>query len=288
MKYARRMMIAALLVFAALPALAAPSASVEQRVDTIKRALAPEKQGGVFDFADLLKSGGENELRDLARRLEGEGLRVWFVTVPPGEPADQVANGVYNGLGMDAQDLLIVFNSRQVYGRSLALQGQPEAFTQAFEESKRAFNEYRAKGLAEYATRLKARIDARATAQRARAAEARQATERSRRLSIIVPLLIVLAAGLLFGFARSRRVATRNQVYATRLREATDLLGAAALEADRHPARAHDARVAELSERLTELRRSPQREDTRGIDLLISDARGLLVDVRKDDQQPTA
>jgi hypothetical protein len=226
--------------------------------------------------------------------------------VPPDEPANVVAESLYRRLNMDARDLLIVFNSRQVYGKSLALKGHPEAFQQALAEAKPAFRQYYAKGLAEYAKRLEARISPGAgstqapgtgpegevapasptdTVANSPPVDVRRGGGSWGRVALVVLVLAILVVGLAVGVSNRQRVGGQERIYQARLTEATDLLSEAAIEADRHPVEAHNDRLAELSERLEELRRSPQREDTRAVDLLVGDARGLLVDVRKEGRQ---
>jgi len=123
----------------------------------IESKLAYEEDGGVFDFGEYLKSGGRRELAALADDFRVDGLRLWVVTLPKEYPSNN-AERIYSNLSLTERDVLIVFNSEQVYGKSLALKGEKELFVKYLAESRRHFNQYWAKGLANYAALIKGRI----------------------------------------------------------------------------------------------------------------------------------
>jgi len=136
------------------------SAQGADPVPAMQRQLAREAHGGVFDFGRLLKPGAVRELQALARDFEGGGLRLWVVTVPA-DVQVHVAERLYASLSMTENDLLIVFNGRQAYGRTDALKGDPQAFKDALQQSRGDFSVYWGKGLGTFATILRARIEER-------------------------------------------------------------------------------------------------------------------------------
>jgi hypothetical protein len=123
----------------------------------VQAKLAYEESGGVFDFGGYLKGGGERELAALADEFRQDGLRLWIVTLPEEYPANN-AERIYSNLSFDEKDVLIVFNLKEVYGKALALKGEKELFVEYLAESRRYFNQYWAKGLANYASLIKGRI----------------------------------------------------------------------------------------------------------------------------------
>src|SRR5438445_3748616 len=98
-------------------------------VNQVEDALRAGRGGAVYDLGHLLKPGGVRELQQKADQLRAGGVNVYFVTVPKGSTnASALAETVYQDLNMGTDDLLIVFVGRQVYVKSLALQGDPQAF----------------------------------------------------------------------------------------------------------------------------------------------------------------
>jgi len=121
------------------------------------------------------------------------------VTVPKGTAADGIAETVYRDLGMGGGDLLVVFDGRQVYGKAIALQGQPQAFQDAFREAAPGFKLYYARGLAQFVDALRDRILSRQAAADTDVAATRQRAYLFWGVGIVV-LLVVLAF-----FLRPRR-----------------------------------------------------------------------------------
>ena len=194
------------------------------------------------------------------------------MTVPKGSTnAAALAETVYQDLNMGASDVLIVFDGRQVYGKSLALQGEPQAFRDAFQAARRGFRLYYAKGLAQFAQALADRISQR----RGASAAAEQAAVRRGNLiwGIIVGVIVLVIA--VATVARVRQgVATRRE-YSRRLGEAEAIYDRITLNM---PAATCQARIssewADLDDRL---RRGREHKDTTTADLdqLIADLRKL-------------
>src|SRR5947209_459802 len=123
----------------------------EVLVNQIETALA-SRQGGVYDLGHLLKPGGIRELQQKVAQLQGSGGRIYIVTVPRSSTnVPAAAETVYRDLNMGADEVLILFDGKQVYGKSLALKGDPQAFQEAFREAQPGFRLYYAKGLAQFA-----------------------------------------------------------------------------------------------------------------------------------------
>src|SRR5690242_10302996 len=89
---------AVMLLLTAAPLLAAPTVPA-QDVETVARALSSAQNGGVFDLSHLLKPGGIGELQDLSQQVAAKGRRVWFVTVPPEDSSQTMAEEAYGRLG---------------------------------------------------------------------------------------------------------------------------------------------------------------------------------------------
>ena len=97
----------------------------EALVREIEDALRAKPQEVVYDFGHLLQSAGVTELRQLAEGFRADGLHFYFVTVPANSlNVDSLAESVYGDLRMTAHDVLLTFDSRRVYGKTLALQGE--------------------------------------------------------------------------------------------------------------------------------------------------------------------
>lgn len=239
-------------------------------VGSLIQRMAPEEHGGVFDAGHLLKPGGIRELETLARQWEGRGRRLWIVTVPAEVSPDSAAEQIYGSLNLGERDVLIVLSPRRVYAKTAALEGERETLTRMAEESRRAFNTYRAKGLAEYASRIETRIEER------RRGQARN------RSDLIAGFLFGVTAGLVvIVVVRKRRREARARAYEARLAEATDILGEAAVEYDLGASREQSDRVAELGARLEAARSAARRDDTTELDALVRDARALLEELRR-------
>jgi hypothetical protein len=142
-----------------------PAGAQAELVQRVEDSLRAGKEQPVHDLGKLLKPGGVRELELLAREFRAGGLTVRFVTLPKksADPA-ALAETVYRDLKYGPGDLLVVFDGSRVYGKSLALQGEPEAFRQAAADARPGFRLYYAKGLALFAQSLRDRIQARRTA----------------------------------------------------------------------------------------------------------------------------
>jgi hypothetical protein len=142
----------------------------EGLIKQIEDGLRARSGGAVYDFGRLLKPGGVAELQQLAEQFQSDHLNLSFVTVPQGSTSvDALAESVYQDLNMTEDDVLIVFDGKRVYGKTLALKGEPQAFQDALGEARPAFQLYHAKGLARFAESLHTRI-----VQKRGAAESRQ------------------------------------------------------------------------------------------------------------------
>jgi hypothetical protein len=253
-------------VSALCPALA----QQEDLVGTLIPQMAREEHGGVFDAGHLLKPGGVRELEALARQWEGRGRRLWIVTVLAEVSPDAAVERIYGSLNLGERDVLIVLSPRRVAAKTTALPGERETLTRLAQESRRAFNTYRAKGLAEYANRIEARILER---QRARARW---------RAGMLTGLVLGLLVGtVVIAMARKWKREARERAYAARLAEATDILGEAAVEYDLGASREQSDQVAALGARLEAARSATRRDDTTELDALIREARALLEELRR-------
>src|SRR6266571_1978464 len=134
----------------------------EALVHQIEHALAARHGGGVYDLGHLLKPGGIKELQQRVEQLQAGGVSVFIVTVPKDTGnVPQLGEAIYRDLNMTADEVLIVFDGKQVYGKSLALQGEPQAFQETLKEAQPAFHLYYAKGLAQFAQSIADRINQR-------------------------------------------------------------------------------------------------------------------------------
>src|SRR5260370_20857275 len=178
-------------------------------VSQVENALRAGKGGAVYDLGHLLKPGGVRELQQKAEQLRAGGVNVYFVTVPKGSTnASALAETVYQDLNMGTDDLLIVFDGRQVYGKSLALQGAPQVFRVAFHAARPGFQLYYAKGLAQFAQAVANRINQR----RGGEAAAQEAAVRRGNLiwAPVVGVVILMRGIAAFSRGQEGRVARRD------------------------------------------------------------------------------
>src|SRR5882672_2986624 len=120
----------------------------EALVREIEDALRAKPQEVVYDFGHLLQPAGVMELRQLAEGFRADGLHFYFITVPTNSlNVDSLAESVYGDLRMTAHDVLLAFDSKRVYGKTLALQREPQAFQEALRTAQPGFKLYYAKGL---------------------------------------------------------------------------------------------------------------------------------------------
>ena len=166
----------------------------EGLVKQVEDALRTKDSDAVYDFGKLLTPGGAVELRQRAAQFRASGLNVYFVTVPKDSTnVDALAESVYRNLAMTANDILIVFDGKQVYGKTLALKGEPQAFQDAFKDAQPSFMLYHAKGLAHFALSLHDRIVQRRAIE---AAEMETTAKRRRALWAIGLFVLLLGVGV--------------------------------------------------------------------------------------------
>ena len=262
--------------------------SQEALVGEIEGALRAKPHEVVYDFGHLLKPGGVTELRQLAEGFRADGLRFYFVTVPPSSmDVGGLAESMYGDLQMTANDVLLTFNSTRVYGKTLALKGEPQAFEDALRAAQPGFRLYNAKGLALFAQSLRDRIVQRRANE---VAQQHAAVERQRLLWASVVVLLVAAVSIVVYRQWQRRSVARQQ-YDDRLKEAELLfqqvsvnmpLGGLSLQevAPDHTDDAHHDMASAFLQLDGELRRCQQRS---GITLAAVDR--LIVDLQKFNKQ---
>jgi hypothetical protein len=189
----------------------------EVLVGEIEGALQAKPHEVVYDFGHLLKPAGVTELRQLEEGFRADGLHFYFITVPPGSmDVGGLAESVYRDLQMTANDVLLIFDSTRVYGKTLALKGEPQAFADALRAAQPGFRLYHAKGLALFAQSLHDRI----VQRRAHEIAQQHATiERQRLLWGGVAVLLVAAVSIVAYRQWQRRSVVRQQ-YDNRLKEA--------------------------------------------------------------------
>jgi len=240
-------------------------------VSQVEDALRAGKGGAVSDLGHLLKPGGVQELQQKAEQLRAQGINVYFVTVPRGSTnVPALAETVYQDLKMGPDDLLIVFDGRQVYGKTLALQSEPQAFRDALQAARPGFRMYYAKGLALYAQAIADRVN------QQRGAEAAQEQESVRRKNLIwmavvgvIVLVLVLAT-----YSRVRQGVVARRGYSQRLQEAEAIYDRITINMPGAAPAAVTSEWANLDERL---RRGREHRDTttENLDELIADLRKL-------------
>src|SRR5690242_3546394 len=107
-----------LVIFACSPVL-----GQQELVQKVEDAIRQDSSD-VHDFGHFLKPGGVIELEQKADQLKADELKTEFVTVPkdttnPGA----LAETVYRDLNKGPKDLIVVYDGKSVYGKTLALQG---------------------------------------------------------------------------------------------------------------------------------------------------------------------
>jgi hypothetical protein len=234
----------------------------------IQAKLAYEDSGGVFDFGGYLKGGGERELAALADEFQEDGLRLWIVTIPEEYPANN-AEKLYSNLSFTEEDILIVFNSKQVYGKALALKGEKELFIKYLAESRRYFNQYWAKGLANYAELIKGRIMEKK--------EKKQLYHNLLIYSVIGVIAAVFLAVLIAVYVARRR---SRIAYQEKLSQLDLLYGELGERIEYLDTDKYTDRFLELSERREKLGSSKKEMKTEA-DRLINDMQSLLSELDK-------
>jgi uncharacterized membrane protein YgcG len=240
-------------------------------VSQVEGALRAGKGGAVYDLGHLLKPGGVRELQQKADQLRAGGVNVYFVTVPKGSTnASALAETVYRDLNMGTDDLLLVFDGQQVYGKSLALQGDPQAFRDAFQAARPGFRLYYAKGLAQFAQAVADRINQRRGAE---AAEQDAAVRRGDLIWAAIVGVILLVIGIA-AFSRVKQRIVARRAYDQRLRTAEEVFDRITINLPGAAPEAVNSEWARLDERL---RQGREHRDTTTADLdqLIADLRRL-------------
>ncbi len=230
------------------------------------------KKGGVFDFGPLLAPDKVNELQRKVAQYQAQGLKVYFILLPRSTSrgdVDAMAEAVYRDLQMSSQDLLIVFNGRRVYGKTLALKGDPSAFQKALEEARPAFKLDYAKGLAQFAGSLVEQIRLRQAQEVAQ----KQAVVNRRRflgLALLGGLLLVLGAIL---YPKMRQQLITRKAYKERLQQAEHLFDRITLKMPENVPQDLTAEYLRLDQKLNRLRRG--RGTLEEIDQLITRLKDL-------------
>jgi uncharacterized membrane protein YgcG len=240
-------------------------------VSQVEDALRAGRWGAVYDLGKLLKPGGVRELQQKADQLRATGVNVYFVTVPKGSTnAAALTETVYQELNMGTDDLLIVFDGQQVYGKSLALQGDPQAFRDAFQAARPGFRLYYAKGLAQFAQAVADRINQRRGGE---AAEQEASVRRNNLIWAAIVGVVILIMGVA-AFSRVKLGMVARREYGQRLRTAEEIFDRITISMPGAAPEAINSEWARLDERL---RRGRAHEGTTSPDLdqLIADLRKL-------------
>lgn len=232
-------------------------------IGRVRRDLATQTRGGVFDYGELLKVGGERELGQLVEEFRREGLRLWFVTLPKSFNPNGAAEALYADLSMTEQDLLIVFNGQGCYGKTLALKGEPDVFREAFQQSRRSFHLYYAKGLGHFARLLGERI------------QHHRRTEQTGQ-TVLAALLVALMLGLIVAVAYRpyRRMAEARRRSHHQLQHAKDLLVKVTLKMGVDAPREVCEELLRLDKQLGQVRKGGMRSP-QDLDKLIADLEDL-------------
>ncbi len=256
MKYPRVLLVSLVLL------VRAHAQTGETLLRQVVNSVGPGKSGAVHDFGRLLKPGGISELEQVADELAKQKLRVRFVTVPPGTTeVGALTETAYRDAQLGANDLLIVFDGRRVYGKTLALEGERAAFDQAFKEAAPGFKLYAAKGMSAFAQAIQRRIADRgaraaATAEASRAQAAELAERRSAWLRFLVGVPTIVTFGLL-GFVLYRRMRLSSDVreaYRAQIAQADLSYQRVALKLPKEASAEFRDEFLRLSKELTQLR----------------------------------
>jgi uncharacterized membrane protein YgcG len=222
----------------------------EALVTQIESALA-SRQSGVYDLGHLLKPGGVRELQQKLAQLQGSGGRIYIMTIPRDSTNVQaLAETVYRDLNMGPDEVLILFDGRRVYGKSLALKGNPQAFQEAFREAQPGFRLYYAKGLAQFAQAIVDRINQRQQGQTAE----EQAAARRTNILWAVGLLVAFLIGAAVAFPRVKQRVAVRQAYDARLHSAEQVFDRITINMPGKPSETVNAEWVRLDEELRRLR----------------------------------
>jgi len=233
-------------------------------IEDIEHFLAHAESGGVFDFGQYLKGGGIGELKELCGSFYEEGFRLWIITIPSSMPVN-VAERIYGNMNYDEKDILIVFKPRRLYGKTLALKGEPEKFKEYVEQSRKAFKRYIASGLKNYALLIKNRI-----LERRKEAVIAQ----SRRGTVFRIVSILFGLGIIGGIAAFIFLVPmrRRKIYREQVETASALLGEISMT--EIPERFENS-FLELSSKVDAYKMSENYRDREKVEQLVEKLEGL-------------
>lgn len=254
---------------------AARSIAQEQLVQKVETALGAANADPVQDFGHFLKPQGKAELERDAGRLKNDGINVRYVTVPKQTvDAGPMAETIYRDLKMGKGDLLVVFDGKQVYGKSLALEGDRQAFTNAAKEAQAGFKLYYARGLQQFADSLDGAIVQHRHAEVAAKAASLQRIEVIAGGAVLVAVLAIVV--VIVRFVRGRIVAAK--AFINKLHHAEKLFERIALKMPDAAPRAVRSRFVRLGEELTKAKSAKWGERGK-IDRIVEDCKALENDI---------
>ena len=247
----------------------------EQLVQKVETALGGTGAAPVQDFGHLLKPQGKLELERDAARLKQDGINVRYVTVPKETvDAGPMAETVYRDLKLGKGDLLVVFDGKQVYGKSLALEGDRQAFTNAAKEAQAGFKLYYARGLQQFADSLDGAIVQHRHAEVAAKAANQQRIEVIAGGAVLVAVLAIVV--VVVRFVRGRIAAAK--AFINKLHHAEKLFERIALKMPDAAPRAVRSRFVRLGEELTKAKGAKRGEHGK-IDRIVEDCKTLESDL---------
>jgi hypothetical protein len=241
-----------------------------ESVEDIEHVLAYQDSGGIFDFGNYLKGGGIKELNELCQSFNEEGFRLWLITIPKSMPVN-VAERIYGNMNYDEKDILIVFKPRRLYGKTLALKGEPEKFKEYVQKSRKAFKRYIAYGLEHYALLIKNRILERRE-ESIRAKSRRGSIVRT--VSIFLGLAVV--GGIIYVFVLMPR--RRKKIYQQQIEKSSTLLGEISMMDI--PEKFENS-FLELSSKLDGYRKSENYGATKRIEEIMDDMKKLKTRIKE-------
>jgi hypothetical protein len=176
---------AAILALAVAAAAATAVAAVAAPVDLVAVAgTLAGTDGGLHDATGRYDSAALAPVRDALRTHGRAGRRLWILIVPDDVDLQPALDTVAGRLAPRDEDLVVVASRKGVRARAPGLSGQPEAFSAAFEASRRELAADLPRGTARFADRL---VEAVASGRR-----------RSSVAFALVGLVLVLGAGAAF------------------------------------------------------------------------------------------
>lgn len=235
-------------------------------IEDIEHTLAYQDSGGIFDFGHYLKQGGIQELEELCRSFLQDGYKLWILTVPKTMPVN-VAERIYSNMNYVENDILIVFKPGRIYGKTLALKGEPEKFTEFAEASRKAFKRYAAFGLKNYAELIKNRV---------REKEEKQIKNKSF-LNTISIIIVTIIVGGIIGFIIIVQI-LRRSFYREKIKSASAIFGEIGLL--EIPDSLED-KFLELSKKLEVYTVSKNYRDTKSVENLTKELKKLKTQIEE-------